>query len=197
MPPRERPRPPRRRLVEPPEEVPDEAGEVSPPGSTSVTRRDSGEEGWLFRTLPAGGGATLGGGAGLESPILGLRGGASAPFAIVAPSSLLRAPFAASGAPVACSPASGTDAGRPVVGSDIGEIPSPGRADKRRLWHPASGTDGGTTSGALGPFAEIDSENKLFVVSFTGPRAKLEGGAGGDGEEDKVGDDRRGNPIRL
>jgi hypothetical protein len=128
---------------------------------------------------------------------LGLSGGASAPFAIVASISALRAPFAASGAPVACSPTSGTDAGRPVVGSDIGEIPSPGRADKRRLWHPASGTGEGGTSGALGPVAEIDSENTFFVVSFTGPRAKLEGGAVGYSEEDKVGDDCHGNPTRL
>jgi len=108
------------------------------------------------------------------SPIFGLAGnaGALAPLAAEVAASALRAPFAASGVPGSRSGASGTDAGRPVVGSDIGEIPSPGRAGKRRGWRPSSSAGAGSPSGALGLEAEIDSENTFFGVSFAGPGAR-------------------------
>jgi hypothetical protein len=65
-------------------------------------------------------------GAGLVSPIFGLTGtsGTVVPSVSDGANSLLRAPSAASGASVARLGASGTGAGRPVVGSNIGEIPS-------------------------------------------------------------------------
>jgi hypothetical protein len=109
------------------------------------------------------------------SPIFGLAGkvGKLAPLASELPGSRLREPFAASGAPETRSIASGTDAGRPVVGSDIGEIPSPGRANwrRRRLPSGCAGADG--PSGALGLEAEIDSESTFFVVSFATSGAEV------------------------
>src|SRR5208283_3414113 len=100
---------------------------------------------------------------------------------------------AASGAPVARSGASGTDAGRPVVGSDIREIPSPGRANERRGWHSSGGAGAGGPSGALGQNAEIDSYITFFVVSFATHSADCCHGAIGDCEEDETGNDGRGN----
>jgi hypothetical protein len=153
-----------------------------------------------LRPLPDGDGESdFGGGAGRESPIFGLAGkaGRLAPLAIELPSSALRAPFAASGVPAARSLASGTDAGRPVVGSDIGEIPSPGRAVERRGWHPASSTGQLRPFGALGLVAEIDSKNTFFAHGFAVLRAEVEDGALGDSEEDEVGDGGRFNRIRL
>jgi hypothetical protein len=65
-------------------------------------------------------------GAGLVSPIFGLIGtkGTVAPSVPEGTSSGLRAPAPASGASGARFGASGAAAGRPVVGSNIGEIPS-------------------------------------------------------------------------
>ncbi|MGD0874160.1 MAG: hypothetical protein ABSA14_04115 [Acidimicrobiales bacterium] len=111
-------------------------------------------------------------GAGLVSPIFGLGGTttARAPLAVGPSGSGLRGPFATSGASAARSGASGTDAGRPVVGSNIGEIPSKGRAGKRRGRQPSSSATRSFLSGALGQVAEIECENTLFFVSFAGPR---------------------------
>jgi hypothetical protein len=66
------------------------------------------------------------GGAGRESPIFGLTGTtvALAPLMAEPNGSGSRAPFATAGASAAPIGASGTDAGWPVVGSNIREIPS-------------------------------------------------------------------------
>jgi len=188
--PRDRPRPPRRRREELPVPAP-VAVETSP--SPSPERRLPSD--WPggcpladcppVRSLPDGGsppwgtfggrsGGRSGGGAGLVSPIFGLAGriGKSAPLARDVGGSGLCAPFVASGATQARSGASGREAGWPFVGSDIGEIPSPGRAGGRRGRHPSSSADEGGPSGALGINAEIDSENTFFVVSFAGPGAR-------------------------
>gem|GEM_PF-2567206 len=145
------------------------------------------------------------GGAGRLSPIFGL-GGTTVALAASAneeANSGLRALFGASGASVARSGASGTDAGRPAVGSNIGKIPSKGRAGERRWWHPSSSAAGSCLSGALGQVAEIESENTFFVVSSAGPRKGWGDGTVGDSEKDVASHDRnsdqnrRGNRIRL
>ena len=145
------------------------------------------------------------GGAGRVSPIFGLAGNtvALSPLATGPSDSGLRAPFAASDASATLSGVAGTDAGRPVVGSNIREIPSKGRAGERRGWHPSSIAAGSCLSGALKPVAEIDSENTFFVVSFAGPRERWGDGTVGDSEEDVASCDRscdRNDPynrIRL
>jgi hypothetical protein len=145
------------------------------------------------------------GGAGRLSPIFGL-GGTTLELAAPAngeANSGLRALLGASGASVARSGASGTGAGRPAIGSNIGEIPSRGRAGERRGWLPSSSADGSCLSGALGQVAEIESENTFFVVSSAGPRERWGDGKVGDSEKDVASDDRdgdenrRGNRIRL
>jgi hypothetical protein len=135
------------------------------------------------------------GGAGRVSPIFGLRDAtvALAPVASGLTGSELRAPFATSGASAARSGASGTDAGRPVVGSNIGQIPSKGRAVKRRGRRTSSSTAESCLSGALGQVAEIKSENTFFVVSFAGPRERLGDGMSGDSEKDVASDGRSSN----
>jgi hypothetical protein len=139
-----------------------------------------------------------GGGAGRVSPIFGLGGkvGRLAPVAIEALGSELRARSAASGEPDARSGTSGTDAGRPVVGSDIGEIPSPGRVVERRGWQPSGGNGGNGPSDALGMGAEIESKNTFHVVSFATSGARSFPGAVGDDEEDEAGDDARSSRKR-
>jgi hypothetical protein len=107
--------------------------------------------------------------------------------------SSLWAALVASGATVARSGASGTDAGRPVVGSNIGEIPSKGRANKRRGRHSSSSTAGSHLSGALGQIAEIECESTFFVVSFAGPRENRGDGTVGDSENDVASYGRRGD----
>jgi hypothetical protein len=145
------------------------------------------------------------GGAGRLSPIFGLGG---TTVALAAPAngeanSDLRALLGASGASVARSGASGTDAGWPAVGSNIGEIPSKGRASGRRGWHPSSSAAGSCLSGALGQVAEIESENTFFVVSSAGPREGWGDGTFGGSEKDVASYDRnsdrnrRGGRIRL
>jgi hypothetical protein len=132
------------------------------------------------------------------SPIFGLAGsvGRLAPVAIEMLASELCARSAASVEPEARSGASGTDAGRPVVGSDIGEIPSPGRAMSRRGWQPSSGAGGDGPSGAFGLGAELESKNTFSVVSFAPSGAGWDYGAVGDDEEDEAGDDRRSSRNR-
>ncbi|MGO9582284.1 MAG: hypothetical protein ACLP36_05690 [Acidimicrobiales bacterium] len=131
------------------------------------------------------------GGAGLESPIFGLAGRSGTPEPSVSEvvTSGLRAPAAASGAPAAPSGASGAAAGRPVVGSNIREIPSKGRAGKRRGCHPSSCATESRLSGAPGR-AEIDIESTFLVVSFADLRERWGDGRVGDNEEDEAGDDR-------
>jgi hypothetical protein len=202
-PPRDRPRPPRRRREEPPPGVP--APSPSPSCCTSACRPEEGD--CPPRPLPVGAGtasdALDGGGAGRVSPIFGLCGAAAvlAPLAIGPRGSGLRAPFATSGASAARSGAPGTDAGRPVVGSNIGEIPSKGRAGERRGWHRSSSTAGSWLSSALGQVAEIECENTLFVVSSAGPRERLGDGTVGDSEKDVASygrsSDRNGRNSRV
>jgi len=207
--PRDRPRPPRRRREEPPPAVP--APAAAPAPSSSPSR--CGSLCWLeerdcpLRPLPDGTGTAsdaLGnGGAGRVSPIFGLGDTAAAlvPLASGPDGSGLREPFATSGASAARSGAPGTDAGRPVVGSNIGEIPSKGRAGERRGWHRSSSTAGSWLSSALGQVAEIECENTLFVVSFAGPRERLGDGTVGDSEKDVASygrsSDRNGRNSRV
>jgi hypothetical protein len=128
------------------------------------------------------------------SPIFGLvvAKGASRPSATEGASSGLRAPWAASGAPLAPWGASGAAAGRPVVGSNIREIPSKGRAAMRRGRHPSSCAPESHLSGALGRVTEIDSESMFFVVSFAEPCETWGDGTVGDGEQDEAGYDGGG-----
>jgi hypothetical protein len=131
------------------------------------------------------------GGAGRESPIFGLTGrsGTLEPSVSEVVTSGLRAPSAASGAPVARPGASGAAAGRPVVGSNIREIPSKGRAGKRRGRHPSSCATESRLSGAPGR-VEIDIESTFLVVSFAELRERWGDGKVGDNEEDEAGYDR-------
>jgi len=187
---RVRPLPPRRRLDAPPPEL----------APSLLPRWDSFclEEGWPPRPLPGGGDTTSGAlgkdGAGLESPIFGLTGasGTLAPSAEEGANSGLRAPAAASGASGARLGASGAAAGRPVVGSNIGEIPSPGRAGMRRRRHSSGCATESRLSGALRRVAEIDSESTFFVVSFARIREYRGDVTVGDSEEDEAGHDRDG-----
>ena len=195
LPRRDRPRPPRRRRGGPP------PGAVAAAVPSPFSPRDN-SPCWpdgALRPSPAGvatGSAGLeNGGAGLVSPIFGLWGTAVAlvPLASGAGGSSLRAPLATSGAPAARLGASGTDAGRPVVGSNIGEIPSKGRASKRRGRPSSSSTAVSRLSGALGQRAETECESTFFVVSFAGPRERLGDGTFGDSEKDVASDGRSSN----
>jgi hypothetical protein len=182
---RDRPRPPRRRRDGPPPGVVAAApSPVSPPCNSPCW------PGCALCPSPAGGATgsagLRNGGAGLVSPIFGLWGTAVAlvPLANGPGSSSLRAPLATSAAAAARLGASGTDAGRPVVGSNIGEIPSKGRASKRRGRHSSSSTAASHLSGALGQIAETECESTFYVVSFAGPREGLGDVTVGDSEND-------------
>jgi len=86
---------------------------------------------------------------------------------------------------------SGGDAGRPVVESDIREIPSQGRAATGRVGHRPGDAVAQMRSGALGPCTEMVSENRSCVVRIVTTRRVLPWDAVAEDEEDRADGNRR------